>query len=308
MAIDPLALQHLVGRAEAVLARIEAALPQPLAAPDWSASTAFRYRKRATGSRLEPVRQVAAIRLSALVEIEPQKERLLRNTEQFVTGRAANNVLLTGSRGTGKSSLIKACLNEFAPQGLRLIEVDKVDLVDLPDIVELVAGPVRALRRLLRRPELRRRRARLQGAQIDPRRLGGRAFRERAHLRHQQPPPSAARAHGRQPGRQAHRRRRDPPRRSGRGKDLALRALRPLGELLSLQPERVPGHRRRVAARLSGWAPRPSRPRASPRSSGRWNAARARGGWPTSSPAITLGGTPLERCRRERRSMLPSAC
>ena len=140
MALDPLTLQHLVGRAEAVLARIEAALPQPLAAPDWSASTAFRYRKRQAGSRLEPVRQVAAIRLSALVEIEPQKERLLRNTEQFVTGRAANNVLLTGSRGTGKSSLIKACLNEFAPQGLRLIEVDKVDLVDLPDIVELVAG------------------------------------------------------------------------------------------------------------------------------------------------------------------------
>jgi len=75
----------------------------------------------------------------ALVEVEPQKERLLRNTRQFVEGFGANNVLLTGARGTGKSSLIKACLNEFAPQGLRLIEVDKADLVDLPDIVDLVA-------------------------------------------------------------------------------------------------------------------------------------------------------------------------
>jgi predicted AAA+ superfamily ATPase len=82
---------------------------------------------------------VAPIRLHELVEVEAQKERLLRNTEQFVTGLRANNVLLTGARGTGKSSLIKACLNEFAPRGLRLIEVDKTDLVDLPDIVELVA-------------------------------------------------------------------------------------------------------------------------------------------------------------------------
>jgi uncharacterized protein len=110
-----------------------------LSAPDWTASVAFRYRKRGAGGRIEPVRHVATIRLAELVEVEPQKERLLRNTEQFVAGHGANNVLLTGARGTGKSSLIKACLNEFAPQGLRLIEVDKADLVDLPDIVDLVA-------------------------------------------------------------------------------------------------------------------------------------------------------------------------
>ena len=85
------------------------------------------------------MRHLAPIRLASLVEVEPQKERLLRNTEQFVAGRGANNVLLTGARGTGKSSLIKAVLNEFAPLGLRLIEVDKADLVDLPDIVDLVA-------------------------------------------------------------------------------------------------------------------------------------------------------------------------
>ena len=138
MASNP-SLQHLIDRAEALLARIEAVVPHPLAAPDWSASIAFRYRKRGGSGLIEPVRHVASIRLGSLVEVGPQKERLLRNTEQFVAGHGANNVLLTGARGTGKSSLIKACLNEFSGRGLRLIEVDKTDLVDLPDIVDLVA-------------------------------------------------------------------------------------------------------------------------------------------------------------------------
>lgn len=133
-------LMHLVTRAEQLMDRLEAALPQGLHAPDWSASTAFRYRRRHGRAVLEPVRHVATIRLGSLVEVESQKERLLRNTAQFVNHRAANNVLLTGARGTGKSSLVKACLNEFSDQGLRLIEVDKADLVDLPDIVDLVAG------------------------------------------------------------------------------------------------------------------------------------------------------------------------
>lgn len=132
-------LTHLIARAESLLGRLEAVLPQALSAPDWSASVAFRYRKRNSRHLLEPVRHVATIRLADLKEVEPQKERLLRNTRQFVAGHAANNVLLTGARGTGKSSLIKACLNEFADQGLRLIEVDKADLVDLPDLVDLVA-------------------------------------------------------------------------------------------------------------------------------------------------------------------------
>jgi uncharacterized protein len=132
-------VKHLVERAEALLARLEAIVPRPLAAPDWAASIAFRYRKRGGSGVVEPVRHAATIRLSALKEVEAQKERLLRNTAQFVARRGANNVLLTGARGTGKSSLIKACLNEFAPQGLRLIEVDKADLIDLPDIVDLVA-------------------------------------------------------------------------------------------------------------------------------------------------------------------------
>ncbi len=133
-------LDHLILRAEALITRLEAVLPKPLGEPDWSASIAFRYRKRNGICRIEPVRHVAAIRLDELSEVEPQKERLVRNTEQFVAGHGANNVLLTGARGTGKSSLIKACLNEFAERGLRLIEVDKTDLVDLPDIVDLVAN------------------------------------------------------------------------------------------------------------------------------------------------------------------------
>ncbi len=132
------AVEHLIARAEALLGRLEAVIPQSLPEPDWGASVAFRYRKRLGRHVLEPVRHVAQIRLEDLKEVEPQKEKLLRNTEQFVNARPANNVLLTGARGTGKSSLIKACLNAFSDRGLRLIEVDKSDLVDLPDLVDLV--------------------------------------------------------------------------------------------------------------------------------------------------------------------------
>ncbi len=134
------ALERLLVRAEQLIDRIESVLPKPLGEPDWSASVAFRYRKRSGGhGQLEPVRHVAPMRLSDLQEIDDQKAKIQRNTLQFVQGVPANNVLLTGARGTGKSSLVKACLHEYAPQGLRLIEVDKTDLVDLPDIVDLVA-------------------------------------------------------------------------------------------------------------------------------------------------------------------------
>ncbi|MDR2154392.1 MAG: ATP-binding protein [Burkholderiaceae bacterium] len=132
---------HLIERAEQLITRIEAVLPQPLGAPDWSQAVAWRYRKRATGhGALEPVRHIGAIALADLKEIDAQKDKIERNTRQFVEGRPANNVLLTGARGTGKSSLIKACLNAYAPSGLRLIEVDKTDLTDLPDIVDVVAS------------------------------------------------------------------------------------------------------------------------------------------------------------------------
>lgn len=132
--------EALIARAESLMARIESALPRPLSAPDWTASVAYRYRKRGSGhGSLEPVRHLGNMQLEDLKEIEEQKEKIRRNTEQFVMGKPANNVLLTGSRGTGKSSLIKACLNEYSSRGLRLIEVDKADLTDLPDIVDVVS-------------------------------------------------------------------------------------------------------------------------------------------------------------------------
>ena len=130
---------RLIARVETLITRIESVLPQPLSAPDWHASVAFRYRKRSSGyGSLEPVMHLGKLSLDDLKEIDEQKDKIRRNTEQFVSGVPANNVLLTGSRGTGKSSLIKACLNAYAARGLRLIEVDKADLTDLPDIVELV--------------------------------------------------------------------------------------------------------------------------------------------------------------------------
>ena len=132
--------ERLMAQVESLVARIEAVLPQPLQAPDWNASVAFRYRKRASGHGvLEPVRHIGAMQLADLQEINDQKEKICRNTEQFVNSMPANNVLLTGSRGTGKSSLIRACLHAYSPRGLRLIEVDKSDLTDLPDIVDVVS-------------------------------------------------------------------------------------------------------------------------------------------------------------------------
>jgi predicted AAA+ superfamily ATPase len=134
-------IEKLLERAVLMMERLERVLPQPLSEPDWQAAIAWRYRKRASGHGvLEGVRHVSDMSLEDLKEIDGQKEKLQQNTLQFVQGLPANNVLLTGSRGTGKSSLIKACLNAYASQGLRLIEVDKDDLTDLPDIVDVVAG------------------------------------------------------------------------------------------------------------------------------------------------------------------------
>ena len=133
-------LEDFCQRAEQFMERMEAALPGPLQAPDWGASVAFRYRKRSSGQGvLEPVRYRAQLALSDIKMVDRQKADIIRNTEQFVQGRLANHVLLTGSRGTGKSSLVKACLNAYADQGLRLIEVDKTDLIDLPDLIECVS-------------------------------------------------------------------------------------------------------------------------------------------------------------------------
>jgi len=132
------AFERLLSRAEAVLARLEAWLPPAAAMPDWQTVIAWRWRRVSGRGSLLAVRRPHAIRLDDLDAIDEQKVRLVANTRQFLAGRPANNALLTGARGCGKSSLVKAVLNEFAAEGLRLIEVDKHELVDLPEIVELL--------------------------------------------------------------------------------------------------------------------------------------------------------------------------
>ncbi len=132
-------LFELVKKADQLLSRLDNWLSPTIQAPDWSASVAFRYRRFGHRRAFWPVRHLASVHLSAFIEIESQKKRLVANTAHFVSGKPANHALLTGARGTGKSSLIKACLHEFSAQGLRLIELDKTDLIDLPDIVEQVA-------------------------------------------------------------------------------------------------------------------------------------------------------------------------
>jgi len=127
------ALLSLLARLEALAARLEAFLPPPPAPPDWSA-IAYRWR-----GRLEPVHHPHKVLLSDLKGVEAQKSALERNTRQFVAGKPANNVLLTGARGTGKSSLVKGVLTKFARRGLRLIEVDRDDLIALPQIIDLIA-------------------------------------------------------------------------------------------------------------------------------------------------------------------------
>jgi len=137
---DAIQLERLFNRAEAVLGRLEAHLPPAPPLPDWHAAVAWRWRKSQGRGWLQAIRQLHAIRLDDLQDIDEQKARVVDNTRQFLIGKPANNVLLTGARGSGKSSIVKALLNEFAGKGLRLIEVDKNDLTDLPDIVDLLDG------------------------------------------------------------------------------------------------------------------------------------------------------------------------
>lgn len=129
-------LEVLLDRTEALLERLEYWLPTPPSALDWETRVAFRWRRHLNRGYLQPVRYPHCLRLRDLRQIDRQKTEMQRNTQQFLAGLPCNNALLWGARGTGKSSLIKALLNEYAGHGLRLIEVDKHDLMDLPDIVE----------------------------------------------------------------------------------------------------------------------------------------------------------------------------
>ena len=137
-------IDKVVDRLESLLLRVEAQLPAGQAAPEWKNFIAFRWRRSGSifGSRgrLVGVAHPHVITFNDLKDIDDQKSRLEANTRQFVQGKSANNILLTGARGTGKSSLVKAALQRFAKDGLRLIEVDRADMVDLPEIADLVAG------------------------------------------------------------------------------------------------------------------------------------------------------------------------
>jgi hypothetical protein len=130
----------LVARVAGLIDRLETLLPAPALAPDWKAAIAYRWRTQNGRGFLKPVPHPHRIRLADLRGVDEQKQLIERNTRQFVAGQPANNVLLSGARGTGKSSLVKAVLSQFASKGLRLIEVEKRDLGDLPDIVDLIYG------------------------------------------------------------------------------------------------------------------------------------------------------------------------
>jgi predicted AAA+ superfamily ATPase len=134
------ALSKFLSRAEVLIERVEGLLPPDARAPDFAVQRAFRWRRRNDRGYLQPVLHLHQIRLQDLQGVERQKALVEQNTRQFVYGLPANNVLLTGARGTGKSSLVKALLNLYATDGLRLIEVDKHDLMDLPDIIEPLTG------------------------------------------------------------------------------------------------------------------------------------------------------------------------
>jgi len=131
-------------RLDNLLQRLDEWMPKSLTDKDWNSAVAFRWRRKDTLlgklGYLQPVHHISDITFKDLQHIERQTDLIFKNTQHFVEGKPANNVLLTGARGTGKSSLIKASLNEFAGQGLRLIEVDKEHLTDLGDITDLLAA------------------------------------------------------------------------------------------------------------------------------------------------------------------------
>ena len=131
-------IQSLIQRAHQFIDKLEAILPPAPQPTAWDAAVAFRWRKNNGRGWLQPVPRLSQIKLSNLQGVERQRRAMEQNTRQFVDGLPANNVLLTGARGTGKSSLVKAMLNKYASRGLRLIEVDKSELVDLGEITDLI--------------------------------------------------------------------------------------------------------------------------------------------------------------------------
>jgi len=131
------AIEHLISRAESLLTKLETLLPQAPSQVDWGA-LAWRWQVLNGRGHLQAVNSPHKIQLSDVCNVDAQKAEIVRNTAQFVKGFPANNVLLTGARGTGRSTLVKALLSAFAEDGLRIVEVDKQDLVALPEIAALL--------------------------------------------------------------------------------------------------------------------------------------------------------------------------
>lgn len=133
-----------VDRLNRLLERLDEWMPKSLTESDWKSAVAFRWRRKDTLlgklGYLQAVHHTSKISFTDLQHVDRQKDLIYNNTKHFVEGKPANNVLLTGARGTGKSSLIKACLNEFSTKGLRLVEVDKEHLTDLGDLTDLLAA------------------------------------------------------------------------------------------------------------------------------------------------------------------------
>ena len=136
MSLDP----ELTERLKRVLTAVEPLLPRPVQKIDWATCHAANWRRSTFAGTMEPVPSVEAIHLHDLLGIEPQKKIVEENTRQFIAGLPANNALLWGVRGTGKSSLVRALLHAYADRGLRIVQVDKDDLVSLPAIVDEVKG------------------------------------------------------------------------------------------------------------------------------------------------------------------------
>jgi len=133
-------LKAFLQRAESVLARVEPLLPSQPPVINWDRTFAARWQRDARSGFLAPLEVSLDLSLADLIGIDRQRDLLSANTRQFVDGLPANHVLLWGARGTGKSSLIRALLAEYAADGLRLIEIERDHLADLPRVVEQLAG------------------------------------------------------------------------------------------------------------------------------------------------------------------------
>jgi hypothetical protein len=132
--------EELKGQLRRVLASVQQLLPEAVGSLDWSTTIAANWRRHSFAGYLEPVSEVDPVQLGDLLGIDKQKQILDENTRQFVNGYPSNNVLLWGTRGTGKSTLVRALLNTYSDRGLRVIQVDKDDLIYLPDIFSAING------------------------------------------------------------------------------------------------------------------------------------------------------------------------